>query len=168
MKQKILILLVAFLLVHIVVAHPHFKKTVVADMRGKAVKLEFTTYPFNEAHLSEVQKGFVFHCGTALLSITADATSGKTSVPAGEYILRAQANSLDDWTLILVPAAGVENSYEVDVSNGIRLDSSTLTGQPSSHHLSLDLNSGHGATEGKLILSVAYGERTIEAVLDVS
>jgi hypothetical protein len=82
--------------------------------------------------------------------------------------LRAQAKSLDDWTLVLVPAAGTENSYNVDVSNGIRLESSTLTGLSSSHHLALDLNSGHGETDGMIILSVAYGERRIEAALGVN
>ena len=168
MKRTILILIVSCLLLSLVMGHPHFRKTVNADMRGKEITLKFTTYPFNEAHLSQVQEGFVFHCGTASVTLSSNATSGSQVIPAGEYYLRAQAKSLDNWTLILVPAAGAENNYDVDVSNGIRLESSTLTGQPASHHLALDLNSGHGASDGKMVLSVAYGSRTIAAVLGVN
>ncbi|MGW8181969.1 MAG: hypothetical protein ACWGQW_24845, partial [bacterium] len=160
MKRTFLILIVSGLLLTLVMGHPHFRKTVNADMRGKEITLTFTTYPFNEAHLSQVQEGFVFHCGTASLTFSADASSGPQAIPAGEYFLRARATTLDNWTLILVPAAGVENSYELDVSNGIRLECSTLTGQPLSHHLALDLNSGHGDSDGKMVLSVSYGSRT--------
>jgi len=168
MNKKVLALLSACLAVSLVIAHPHFSKTVTADMKGTTITLNFTTYPYNEAHLSQVQQGFVFHCGRAKVRLTADAMSGSETIPAGDYVLRAQAESVDDWTLILVPAGQTENSYGVDLSSGIRLASSTLTDQPSVHHLALDLNSGHGDTDGKMVLSVAYGERRIEAVLDLS
>jgi hypothetical protein len=168
MKRIVFILPVAFMFLGSSLAHPHFKKSVSADMKGKAIRLEFTTYPYNEAHLSQVQSGFVFHCGRATLTTTADASCGGQTIPAGRYILRAQAKSIDDWTLVLLPAEETENSYNVDISSGIRLKSSTLTGQPSSHHLALDLNSGHGQTDGMLILSVAYGQRRIEAALGVN
>ena len=38
---------------------------------------------------------------------------------------------------------------------------------PGAHHLDLNLYSGHGPTDGKLIISVAFGERKVEGVLEV-
>ena len=168
MKRSVSLLLTALLFLGFALAHPHFKKSVSADMGGKSVTLQFTTYPYNSAHLAQVDSGFVFHCGRATLNLTADVSSGGQTIPAGDYLLRALAKSLDDWTLLLVPAGETENSYDVNVSDSIRLKSTTLTGQPSSYHLALDLNSGHGETEGMLILSVTYGERRIEAPLGVN
>jgi hypothetical protein len=42
-----------------------------------------------------------------------------------------------------------------------------MKGQHSAHHLNLDLTSGHGNTDGKLILSVAFGPRTVEGILSL-
>jgi hypothetical protein len=169
MQKKLMFLVVAGLLGQMLVGHPHFRKAVTADMRGgKELTLKFTTYPFNEAHLSEVSKGFVFHCGRATLTTTAPASNGSSQIPAGEYAVRAEADSVDDWTFILIPVAEVGDSGDVDVSKGMRLETTTYTGQPSSHHLQLDLYSGHGDTDGKMILSLSYGGRRLEAALDVN
>lgn len=168
MKRISMLVLVILFLSGTVTAHPHFKKTVSADMRGKIITLNFTTYPFNEAHLSQVDEGFVFHCGRATLTLTEDVTSGALAVPAGEYLVRAVAKSLDDWTLVLVPAEEPGDSSDLDLSKVIRLESSTLTDQPISHHLALDLNSGHGETDAMMILSVSFGDRRIEGVLGLN
>ena len=167
MKQRILTLVIFCVLASLLVAHPHFSKTVTGDLEGNKLTLKFTTFPYSEEHLGKVEKGFVFHCGRAALTLTGVAKSGGQPILAGEYLVRAEANSLDDWTLILVPSAGVENGYSVDVSGGIKLESATLTGLPSSHHLDLNLYSGHGPTDGKLIVSVAFGEHKVEGVLEV-
>ena len=168
MQKRIMLLVVAGLLGQMLVGHPHFRKTIKADMRGKELTLQFTTYPYNEAHLSQVTDGFVFHCGRATLTTNAAATNGASQIPAGEYAVRAQANSVDDWNFILVPAADVGDGSNVDVTKGIKLETTTHTGQPSSHHLHLDLNSGHGPTDGKLVLSLSYGDRRVEAALRVN
>ena len=148
----------------LLIAHPHFTKTVTAELEGAALELRYTTYPYNEDRLSAVQEGFVFHCGRATLTVEGEVSAGGRAIPAGEYAVRAQAKSLDDWTLMLIPGADAQGS---DLSNAIRLESTTSKGLPAAHHLDLDLYSGHGATEGKMILSVSFGQRKVEGVLDL-
>ena len=167
MKQNLLVLVIFGVLASLLMAHPHFSKTVSGKLEGNELTLKFMTYPYSDEHLAKVEKGFVFHCGRATLTLTGDARSGGQAISAGEYLVRAQANSVDDWTLILVPESAAENTSGADVSGGIKLETATLTGLPSSHHLDLNLYSGHGSTDGNLIVSVAFGERKVEGVLDV-
>jgi hypothetical protein len=167
MKRVLLLVVVIFLSASFPLAHPHFTKTVSGELQGNQLTLRFTTYPYNEEHLAQVEKGFIFHCGRATLTLAGNVKSGGRTIDAGEYLVRAQANSVDSWTLILVPKSPV-GSANLDVSSGIKLQTTTLTGLPSSHHLDLNLYSGHGSTDGKLIVSVAFGERKVEGVLEVN
>jgi hypothetical protein len=146
----------------LMIAHPHFSKTVTADLQGTVLKLSSTTYPYNEERLAQVQPGFVLHCGRASLTVEGNLTSGGQAIPPGEYAVRARAKSLDDWELLLIPSGDAQN---VDLSRAIRLESTTLKGLPEVYHLDLDLYSGHGSTDGKMILAVAFGERRVEGVL---
>jgi hypothetical protein len=165
MTKRTLVLLAAIIVCGAVVAHPHFSKTVTAELSGNELKLNFTTYPYSAEHLAEVADGFVFHCGRAVLDVKGAFSSGTAAIPAGSYLVRARARSVDDWTLFLVPAAAAGAGSNVDLSKGIELDTTTLTGLPTVHHLDLDLYSGHGETDGKLILAVAFGERKLEGTL---
>jgi hypothetical protein len=146
-------------------AHPHFVKTVAVSMNGFEMNVQYTTYPYNAAHLKEVSEGFVFHCGRAKLTLRGEVTSSGKRVVGGTYRLRAQAQSVDDWTLILLPETDTGNEQNPAVGKGIALETKTLVGQPSIAHLEINLISGHGPTDGKLILSVSFGPRRIETVL---
>ena len=158
MRNKILvfIFLFAFAVGGILLAHPHFQKTVKAETQSKQVEVTYNTYPYHEAHLADVKDGFVFHCGRGKLNVSGGSVG---SMAAGTYSIRAQASSLDQWTLYLLPDGSD------DLSQGIKLETETLTGQPVAHHLSLDLSSGHDSTDGQLVLSVAFGPRTLSAGL---
>ena len=166
--RKAVPIVVAVLLAATLIAHPHFTKTVAAKTPEGEISLSFMTYPYSDDHLAQVSEGFVFHCGRAKLTSTAALSAAGQPIPAGDYLVRAVANSVDDWTLILIPAEGMENSNSADLSKGMRLSSRTQTGLPSSHHLDVDLYSGHDETDGKLILAVSFGERRVEGVLELN
>ncbi len=165
MTKRAMVLFAAVLICGAVLAHPHFSKTVTAQLGDNELKLNFTTYPYNAEHLSEVTDGFVFHCGRAVLDVKGNFNSGTAAIPAGSYLVRARARNLDDWKLFLVPSDAAGNGSNLDLSKGIELETHTLTGLPTEHHLDLDLYSGHGETDGKMILGVAFGERKLEGTL---
>ncbi len=167
MKKAILLLtaVLVVLLVGALTAHPHFNKTVSASVKGLDLKLIYYTLPYNAKHLEGIKEGFVFHCGRAELVVTGDMTIGSTKVAPGNYLLRAKARSADDWTLVLIPKADAGDPGNPDVSKGITVESKSLTGQAELSHLDLNLSGGHGATDGKLVLSVGFGTRRVESAI---
>ncbi len=54
-----------------------------------------------------------------------------------------------------------------DLSKAVELDTVTLTGQSEAHHLDVSLSVGRGSTDGKLIVAVSFGSRTVEDALDL-
>ncbi len=147
------------------VAHPHFNKTVTAAVKGLELKLTYHTYPYNAKHMEGIKEGFVFQCGRAKLNVAGEMTVGSTKLGAGTYLLRAKAKSADEWTLVLIPEAQAGDPQNPDISKGIALETKSFTKQTELHHLDLNLTGGHGDTDGKLLVSVAFGSRRIEAAI---
>ena len=145
-------------------SHPHFRKTVTASLPGLEVKIEYTTYPWNPAHLAEVKEGFVFHCGNALVELNAPAKHGSLTIPAGKYLLRARAGNADDWTFLLIPALEGRNA-KPDLTKAIALPTKTFTGRPVEYHLSLDICAGHGETDNMALFVLQWGDRRLEGQL---
>jgi hypothetical protein len=145
-------------------SHPHFRKSLVARMPDLEVRLEYTTYPWNAAHLAEVKDGFVFNCGNATLELSKAVKPGAVEIPAGKYLLRARAKDVDHWTLILIPAPPDRNT-QPDMSRAIDLQTRTLGGRPVFEHLMLDISAGHGDTDGKGMIVLAWGDRQLEGML---
>jgi len=150
-----------------IVGHPHFNKTVTASVKGLELKLTYYTLPYNPKHLEGIQEGFVFHCGQAKLNVVGEATVGTTKLAAGTYLMRAKAKSADEWTLVLIPAAQAGDPQNPDLSKGIALETKSFTKQPELHHLDLNLTGGYGDTDGKLLVTVAFGSRRIEAAISL-
>ena len=148
-----------------IIAHPHFNKTVTASVKGLELKLTYFTLPYNAKHLEGIKDGFVFHCGRAKLNIAGEMTVGSTKLGAGSYLLRAKAKSADEWTLILVPEAEAGDPQKPDLSKGIALDTKSFSKLTELHHLDLNLTGGHGDTDGKLLVTVSFGSRRIEAAI---
>ena len=145
----------------LILAHPHIRKTVGASAQGVQLKLSYFTLPYNAEHMADVEEGFVFHCGRATLEISGEIEISGVKVSTGQYDVRAKALTADEWTLLLVPKVPEGSQAQPEIS----LESRSMKGQHPAHHLNLDLTSGHGSTDGKLILSVAFGPRTVEGVL---
>ncbi len=145
-------------------SHPHFRKTVVARMPDLEVKLDYTTYPWNPAHLAEVKDGFVFNCGNATVELSKAVKPGAVEIPAGKYQLRARAKTVDNWTLILIPAPPDRNT-PADMAKVLELETRTLGGRPVVDHLLLDISAGHGETNNKGLIVLAWGDRQLEGVL---
>lgn len=153
------------LLVGALAAHPHFNKVVSAQVKGLDLKLSYYTLPYNAKHLEGIKEGFVFHCGRAELVVTGEMNVGSTKVVSGSYLLRAKAKSADNWTLLLIPKAEAGDARNPDVTKGIAIESKSLTSQTELHHLDLNLTGGHGASDGKLVLSVGFGTRRVESAI---
>ena len=149
----------------LILPHPHIRKTVGASAQGVQLKLSYFTLPYNAEHMADVEEGFVFHCGRATLEISGEIESSGVKVSTGQYDVRAKALTADEWTLLLIPKAPEGSEGQQEPGREISLESRSMKGQHSAHHLNLDLTSGHGSTDGKLILSVAFGPRTVEGVL---
>ena len=147
------------------IAHPHFNKTVTASVKGLELKLTYFTLPYNAKHLEGIKEGFVFHCGRAKLNVAGEMTVGSAKLGAGSYLLRAKAKSADEWTLILVPEAEAGDPQKPDLSKAIALDTKSFSKQSELHHLDLNLTGGHGDTDGKLLVTVSFGSRRIEAAI---
>lgn len=167
MKKRMLFTasIVTLVAVASVVGHPHFRKTVSASVKGLDLKVQYSTVPYNPVHLKDVKDGFLFHCGRAKVTVEGEMSSGGQKISAGSYLLRAQAKSVDDWTFYLIPEASAGDPNKPDVSKGIALETQSLTGQPNIAHLDVNLTGGHGPTDGKLVLSVAFGPRRIEGII---
>jgi len=146
-------------------AHPHFNKTVTAAVKGLELKLTYFTLPYNAKHLEGIKEGFVFHCGRAKLNIAGEMTVENTKVAAGSYLLRAKAKSADEWTLVLIPEAQAGDPQNPDMTKGIALETKSFANQSEIHHLDLNLTGGQGDTDGKLLLTVSFGSRKIEAAI---
>ncbi len=148
-----------------VLAHPHFNKSVEISMTGLDLKLSYFTLPYNPERLEGIKEGFVFHCGNAALTVTGEIMVGGKKLLEGRYFVRAKAVSADEWTLILIPEAEAGDPKNPDVSKGIAMETKSYTDQAELHHLDLNLAGGHGSTDGKLLVTVAFGTRRVEGVL---
>lgn len=167
MKKLGLFVVLLCTLTALVLSHPHIRKTVGASAEGVQLKLSYFTLPYNAEHMADVKEGFVFHCGRATLEISGAVESAGVKVLTGQYDLRAKAVTADEWTLLLLPKASDGSGEQQGASGEIPLESRSAKGQLQAHHLNLDLTSGHGDTHGKLILSVAFGPRTVEGILSL-
>jgi hypothetical protein len=166
--KKRTVLAAALLLVCLaatMLAHPHFNKTVTAAVKGLELKLTYYTLPYNAKHLEGIKEGFVFHCGRAKLNVAGEMTVGSAKLGAGSYLLRAKAKSADEWTLVLIPEAQAGDPQNPDISKGIALETKSFAKQSELHHLDLNLTGGHGDSDGKLLVTVSFGSRRIEAAI---
>jgi hypothetical protein len=69
--------------------------------------------------------------------------------------------------VVLIPEAEAGSTQNPDISKGIALETRSFTKQPELHHLELNLTGGHGPTDGKLLVTVAFGSRRIEAAINL-
>ena len=146
-----------------VLSDPHLNKTVTAKLPGQAeAKISYYTVPANLSHIERIGVGS-FTPSRAVLSLSATATSGSTSVPAGDYTVGAIRNT-SDWTLALHPK--MNRRGQPDKSKLVLLKSSFSTSQGTAHHSSFDLTPGHGSLEGKSTLVWHFGNLYLAGALE--
>lgn len=149
----------------ILVAHPHFAKSITADLPGGVkATIAYRTTPANEEHARSVQVGsFVTPRGPSL-SLSGDITAGSVNVPAGEYTIGVIKNSATDWTMALYPGR-VSRGAAPDMSKVIKLDSMFTSSGGNAAHLVVDVQPGHGRLAGKSVLILQFGSLFLDGAL---
>lgn len=166
MKKLILSITLIFGLTSLISTHPHIRKNISVEAQGTELKLTYYTLPFNSEHIATMKEGFVFNCGKATLEVSKKFQIREIQVKPGQYMVRAKAKSNNEWTLLLVPQTQPNSNPNLD--GAISMETNTFQERPKTHHLNLDLTSGHGKTDGHLILSITYGSQRVEGVLSLA
>ena len=144
-------------------SHPHFSKSLKATLPSKVeASVSYYTVPANMSHIEKIKVGG-FVPSHATLSLSGAASSGSTSVSAGEYTIGAIRGSTD-WTLVLHPK--LAQGHTPDPSKLIRLESWFSTSEGTAHHSSFDVMPGHGSLAGKATLIWHFGNLYLAGVLE--
>ena len=146
-------------------AHPHFNKTVTAQLPGDVeATITYQTVPANEEHAQNAPNGSFITPRSPKLTLSGDLMAGSLSIPAGEYIIGVVKNSANDWTLALYPGTLGRGETPAD-SDLIKLDSMFFTVAEPVEHLTLDFTPGHGRHEGKAVLLINFGTLALHGTL---
>ncbi len=146
-------------------AHPHFKKTITANLPGGAVaSIAYTTIPANMSRAESAAPGSFIAPRGPKLTLSAEVLAGGVTVPAGEYTIGVIKNGADDWTMGLYKGAPARGA-EPDMSQVIKLDSSYSPNEGSAEHMLIDITPGSGKFEGKAVLTMHFGTMFLEGAL---
>lgn len=147
-------------------AHPHFNKTITADLPGgvQAV-ITYNTTPSNETRAVEAPIGVFTTPRGPKLKLSADLKSGeKVAVGAGEYTIGVIKLSATEWTMALYSGA-VARGAAPDPTKVIRLDSMFDEKVAPADHMLIDITPGHGKFEGKAVLTLHFGSLLLSGLL---
>ena len=146
-------------------AHPHFNKTVSAQLPGGAeASISYNTTPSNLSRAESAPAGTFVTPRRPSLELSADIMSGSTSVPAGKYTIGVIKNGSNDWTMALYKG-GLERGQEPDMANVIKLDSMYSSSAGSADHMLIDITPGSGKFEGKAVLTLHFGTMFLSGAL---
>ena len=147
MKKSLLILLTAGLVMSLVLAHPHYRKSVTAKVGEGEVTIKYSTVPANMEHLGEVGVGD-FRRG-ANLKVGADLQAGEITIAAGDYTIGCIRDGEKAWTMVLSPGE-LGRGESPDMSKLIKLDSHFSKEMGSVDHVSFDISPGSGSSSAGL------------------
>ncbi len=153
--RKVFTVLCILAMASLVMAHPHFQKTVTTKIGEIEVKITYTTTPANMERIKDVQVG-AYNAGYGTLTLAADLTVSSTTVKAGDYTIGAIMNGTDDWTMALYQGK-VPRGETPDMSKVIKLNSMFSNSQGTADHVFFDIMPGHGLFEGKTVLIWHFG-----------
>ena len=148
-------------------AHPHFNKTITADLPGgvQAV-ITYNTTPANETRAMEAVVGVFTTPRAPKLKLSADLKSGeKVALAAGEYVIGVVKLSATDWTMALYPAPLPPRPAAPDPAKVIRLESIFDEKIAPAAHMLIDITPGHGKFEGKAVLTLHFGTLFLSGLL---
>lgn len=159
MTKKTLALAACALLFPIIAsAHPHFNKTITADLPGgvKAV-ITYNTTPANETRATSAPVGVFTSPRNPKFSLSADLKLGdKVLVPAGEYTIGVIKNSEADWTMALL-SGPIPRGSAPDPTKIVKLESMFESKIAPADHMLIDITPGHGKFEGRAVLTLHFG-----------
>ena len=147
-------------------AHPHFNKTITADLPGgvQAV-ITYNTTPANETRAVEAPVGVFTTPRAPKLKLSADLKVGdKVVLAAGEYIIGVVKVSATDWTMALYQGA-LARGATPDPAKVIKLDSIFDAKIAPAPHMLIDITPGYGKFEGKAVLTLHFGTLFLSGLL---
>lgn len=147
-------------------AHPHFNKTITADLPGgvQAV-ITYNTTPANETRATDAPIGVFTTPRSPKLKLSADLKSDeKVLLAAGEYVIGVVKVSATDWTMALYNGT-LARGAAPDPAKVIRLDSIFDSKVAPAAHMLIDITPGHGKFEGKAILTLHFGTLFLSGLL---
>lgn len=147
-------------------AHPHFNKTITADLPGgvQAV-ITYNTTPANETRATEAPVGVFTTPRAPKLKLSADIKAGeKVVVPAGEYVIGVIKLSATDWTMALHNGP-IARGAAPDPAKALRLESIFDPKIAPADHMLIDITPGHGKFEGKAVLTLHFGTLFLSGLL---
>jgi len=147
-------------------AHPHFNKTITADLPGGVqAAITYNTTPANETRATSAPLGVFTSPRNPKLKLSADLKAGeKVLAPAGEYIIGVIKNSETDWTMALYNGV-LARGAAPDPTKIIKLESSFNAKIAPAEHMLIDITPGHGKFEGKAVLTLHFGTLFLSGLL---
>jgi hypothetical protein len=164
-RSALVIPVLALLSPGVLLAHPHFQKTISAKLpSGTDVTLTYNTTPANEMRATEAKVGTFLTPRRPMLKLSAELKVGALTLPAGDYTIGVVKNSDKDWTMALYSGA-VERGATPDPAKVIKLDSAYSTAEGKAEHMLIDITPGDGKFEGKAVLTLHFGSMFLSAAL---
>jgi hypothetical protein len=158
MMKRTLAVLSVFTLAGTAMAHPHFNKTITADLPGgvQAV-ITYNTTPANETRATSAAVGVFTSPRNPKIKLSADLKAGeKVIAPAGEYIIGVIKNSETDWTMALYNGV-LARGAAPDPTKVIKLESVFDAKVAPADHMLIDVTPGHGKFEKRAVLTLHFG-----------
>lgn len=165
MKRTLAVFAIAALAVQ-ASAHPHFNKTITADLPGgvQAV-ITYNTTPANETRATEAPVGVFTTPRGPKLKLSADLKAGdKVVAAAGEYVIGVIKVSATEWTMALYQGA-LSRGAAPDPAKVIKLESIFDSKIAPADHMLIDITPGHGKFEGKAVLTLHFGTLFLSGLL---
>ncbi len=163
--KKFAVLFLMLLAASLVVAHPHFRMSITATLPGDVeAKVSFYTVPVNMTHAESAENGAFLTPGNPKLEISADLKAGSVSIPAGTYTVGAVKNSMDDWTMALLPGE-IQRGETPDTSKLIKLDTEFMKTSEPGEHFWVYIGPGGGKLAGKAAVEMGFGPLILSGAL---
>lgn len=158
MKRSALLVMVSLALcTSLVLAHPHFDKTITAKLpNGVTASITYNTTPSNESRASSAPVGQFVTPRAPKITLSGELKSGAATIPAGEYTIGVIKTSATDWTMGLYPGRPAQGQ-QPDMAKVIKLESMFMSNAGTADHMLIDLTPGKGKFEGKAVLTLHFG-----------
>ncbi len=154
-----------FLAATLVIAHPHFNKTVTVKLPGGTeATIAYNTTPANEANAAKQAVGAFVTPRQPKLKLSAEVKAGAVTIPAGDYVIGCIKNSESDWTMALYPGT-IARGTQPDMTKVIKLESMFSTSAGLAPHMLIDISPGTGKFEGKAVLTLHFGTLFLAGVI---